>query len=228
MYTIKYSDGSTATGDLFFSVVDDVNLRTNGLSYEIYEDEGETPIYSGEVIGQYYKDNDGKYYELVPNPEPITDEESEDPRIKLRAEMSNICQSTIYSGIDVELSTGIEHFSLTQEDQINLFGKQVQLSQGVDRLEYHQDGHPCVYYSAIDMLKITTEAMKFVSYHTTYFNSLSTWIANATDEELPLIYYGVQIPEQYVSEVLADYLTAIAKESTSDESVSENVEESSI
>lgn len=126
-----------------------------------------------------------------------------------KEELSKVCEETIFSGIDVELSTGTEHFSLTEKDQINLFGKQAQLSGGADRLEYHNDGQPCKYYSAADMMTIITAAMQFVSYHTTYCNSLFMWLKGCTKaSEMAEITYGAAVPVEYRSEVLNDYLKA--------------------
>lgn len=126
-----------------------------------------------------------------------------------KEELSKACEETIFSGIDVELSTGTEHFSLTEKDQINLFGKQAQLSGGAERLEYHNDGQPCKYYSAVDMMTIITAAMQFVSYHTTYCNSLFMWLKGCTKaSEMAEITYGAAVPVEYRSEVLNDYLKA--------------------
>lgn len=124
-----------------------------------------------------------------------------------KQEISWECEKTIYSGIDVELQNGTEHFSLSEKDQINLFGKQAQLAAGAETLEYHQDGHPCRYYSGSEMQKIIETAMFHVSYHTTYCNSINMWIAGAeTKEEIESIFYGAVIPKEYISVVLADYL----------------------
>lgn len=126
-----------------------------------------------------------------------------------KAEIATSCESTIFAGIDVELSTGTEHFSLTEKDQINLFGKQAQLSAGAEKLEYHNDGQPCKYYSAADMMAIITAAMQFVSYHTTYCNSLFMWLKGCTKaSEMAEIAYGAAVPSEYRSEVLNDYLKA--------------------
>jgi len=103
-----------------------------------------------------------------------------------------------------------EHFALTEHDQLNLFGKQVQLTAGIEQLEYHSDGRPCRYYSAADMKNIVEKAMWHVSYHTTYCNALNMWISGAqTAEELQQIFYGADVPEQYQSEVLKAYLLQI-------------------
>ena len=105
----------------------------------------------------------------------------------------------------------MEHFSLTEHDQLNLFGKQAQLAAGAERLEYHADGQPCRYYSAADMEAIVQAAMWHVSYHTTYCNAINMWIAGCqTAEEVQEIFYGADVPEQYRSEVLDAYLLQIA------------------
>lgn len=68
----------------------------------------------------------------------------------------------------------------------------------------------CKYYSAEDMTKIIEAAMKFVSYHTTYCNSMNAWIKGAqTAEEIEAIQYGAQIPDKYKSKVLKDYEAAM-------------------
>ena len=129
-----------------------------------------------------------------------------------KQEISQACEQAIYSGVSVTLTDGsVEHFALTEHDQLNLFGKQVQLAAGAEQLEYHSDGQPCRYYDAADMQKIITKAMWHVSYHTTYCNALNMWISGAqTAEEIQQIFYGADVPEQYQSEVLKAYLLQIA------------------
>lgn len=170
--------------------------------------EGYTTVYKTLDDGVILS-NDGSVYQ---EPEPVepyvpTLAELQDTK---KAEVSAACEQIIYAGITVQLTDGPEHFSLTEKDQINLFGKQAQLAAGADRLEYHQDGHPCRYYSAAEMQQIVTAAMEHVSYHTTYCNSLNMWISGTeTAEELETIFYGADIPEEYQSEVLKDYLIRI-------------------
>lgn len=145
----------------------------------------------------------------------------EEVKAQKKAEISATCESTIHAGIDVKLGENWEHFSLETNDQINLFGKQYQLASGATAVEYHQDGCPCKYYSAEDMMKIITAAMEWVSYHTTYCNALNMWIAGAeSKDEVNTIYYGADIPEEYQSEVLRDYLEKIAAEGELNETVS--------
>ena len=106
---------------------------------------------------------------------------------------------------------------MTEHDQLNLFGKQVQLAAGAEQLEYHSDGQPCRYYSAADMQTIIAAAMQHVSYHTTYCNAVNMWIAGCeSTEEVQAIYYGADVPEEYQSDVLKAYIASM-KESAGDE-----------
>lgn len=143
--------------------------------------------------------------------QPAQDPDAEQIRSGKLAEISNRCESTIFAGVDVVLTDGSkEHISLTEKDQINLFGKKAQLAAGATQLEYHEDGQLCKYYSAEDMTKIIETAMKFVSYHTTYCNSMNAWIKGAkTAEEIEAIQYGAAIPDKYKSQVLKDYEAAM-------------------
>ena len=178
--------------------------------------EGQTTVYrsDGQTI---YLSDDGSVYTPPTDPEPVTPPEPYEPTlVELQAskkqEISQACEQAIYSGVSVTLTDGsTEHFALTEHDQLNLFGKQVQLAAGAERLEYHSDGQPCRYYDAADMQKIITKAMWHVSYHTTYCNAINMWINGVqTAEELQQIFYGADVPEQYQSEVLKAYLLQIA------------------
>ena len=176
-----------------------------------------TTVYREMEDGSIILSNDGSVYVPPSPPEPSEPEPEpelptlEEVRVQKLQEMGDACRQIIYAGVDVVLpGNTIEHFSLKEEDQINLFGKQAQLVSGAEKLEYHQDGHPCRYYTAEEMQAIITAAMRHVSYHTTYCNSLNMWIAGATTtEELNTIFYGADIPEEYQSQVLKDYLDAI-------------------
>ncbi|MEY8355269.1 hypothetical protein AALB39_18195 [Lachnospiraceae bacterium 54-53] len=128
-----------------------------------------------------------------------------------KAEINAACGQTVCNGITVELSTGPEHFSLSQSDQLNLFGLQAQLASGSAEVVYHADGQPCRFYAAADIALLIEKAMFHVSYHVTYGNSLKTWIDSVeTEEELQEIFYGADVPEEHQSDVLKTYLAQIA------------------
>ena len=194
-------------GDIELYTAGDVLATTLTGWTTVYRDEGQ-------II---YLSNDGSVYVPPADPEPVTPPEPYEPTLtELQAakkqEISQACEQIIYAGISVTLADGtVEHFALTEHDQLNLFGKQAQLAAGTEQLEYHSDGKPCRYYSATDMQTIIAAAMQHVSYHTTYCNALNMWVAGCeTADELQQIYYGVDVPEQYQSEVLKAYLLEIA------------------
>ena len=157
--------------------------------------------------------NDGSVYIPPAPPEPVEPPEPyvpslEEVKAAKKAEMSVACEQIIYHGVNVTLSDGeVAHYSLTEHDQLNLFGKQSQLAAGAAQLEYHADGKPCRYYSAVDMQTIIQAAMWHVSYHTTYCNALNMWIAGSKNKEnVEGIFYGAEVPIEYRNEVLNAYV----------------------
>lgn len=193
----------TKWGDITLYTAGDIECATLTGWETVYRDEGKTIYLSDD--GSTYKapDPDTGGEVLPPEPyEPTLDE----LKLAKKREISQACEQTIYSGVDVALTDGsTEHFSLTERDQLNLFGKQAELSAGATRLRYHTDGQPCRYYDAADMQLIVSAAMEYVSYHTTYCKSLYMWINGAESaEEIQQIYYGAEIPEKYWSEVFRD------------------------
>lgn len=149
------------------------------------------------------KDNPSKYLHYI-NSKKLADIKA----TKLK-EISKKCEDTIYNGVDVKMPDGTYHFSLTEKDQLNMFGLQAKISAGQTALEYHADGQPCKYYSVEDIQKLITAAMTLVSYNTTYCNSLNMWIKAETDSAvIENIYYGIDIPEKYQSDVLKKYTSS--------------------
>lgn len=172
----------------------------------VYREDGQT----------VYLSDDGSIY-MPPGDSPESPPEPYVPTLSelqasKKAEVAAACEKAIYRGVSITLGDGnTEHFSLTEHDQLNLFGKQSQLAAGADQLEYHADGQPCRYYSASDMRSIIQAAMWHVSYHTTYCNALNMWIAGCQErEEVIGVFYGADVPEEYRSEVLDAYLLQIA------------------
>ena len=182
--------------------------------YKVWECEEVQFHYQGEVT-QEEIESDFDYWdakaEAVPDPSSVEDLSLEDARKAKYQEIASACEQTIYAGVDVSTSSGVEHFSLTEKDQLNLFGKKMQLLAGEEKLEYHEDGHPCKYFSAEDMQNIVNKAMFYVSYYTTYCNALNMWIKSVTKPgDLDRIQWGAKVPEEFQNEVLKDYMKTIA------------------
>lgn len=119
-------------------------------------------------------------------------------------EMNFACGSTITDGFYVELSDGkVHHFSLTIQDQLNLVTLSEMLAAEAEVIPYHADGELCKGYSPDDISTILSEATKHKIYHTTYFNSLKAYINSLENaEDIREIKYGIEIPENYQSDVL--------------------------
>lgn len=127
--------------------------------------------------------------------------------------MSEACGETITAGVSVTLSDGeSHHFSLTVEDQVNLLSLQALAASGLTAIPYHADGESCKCFSTEDFTTVVTAATAWKTYHESYYNSLRTYInALETAEEIAAVEYGMEIPEQYQSEVLKHW-AAIVKD----------------
>lgn len=182
--------------------------------YKVWECEEVQFHYRGEVTQEEIESDFDYWYakaEAVPDPSSVEDLSLEDARKAKYQEIASACEQMIYAGVDVSTSSGVEHFSLTEKDQLNLFGKKMQLLAGEQKLEYHEDGHPCKYFSAEDMQNIVNKAMFYVSYYTTYCNALNMWIKSVTKPgDLDRIQWGAKVPEEFQNEVLKDYMKTIA------------------
>lgn len=201
-----------AWGDITIYTEDGTKATTLTGYETVYKQDGRTVELS----------NDGSVYTPPVPPDPAVPPEPYVPTLaeaqdNKKAEVNAACEAMIVSGVNVTLANGtVEHFDLKERDQLNLFGKQIQVNAGVESIEYHTDTNPttnCKYYSNADMQSIIQAAMWHVSYHQTYCISLKVWIdACQTVEEVQEIVYGADVPEQYRSEVLNAYLVQIATE----------------
>lgn len=163
--------------------------------------------------------NDGSIYappESLPEPdfpsfepyEPTLEEIKEQKIAEMNAEQQKIIQY----GVEVTLTDGTtERFTLKDQDQMSLMGLQTLAAQGVDKIPWHEADNTehCKYYSAEDMGRITGAALSFISYQVTYFRDLRIYINSLPDKEsMQSVIYGTYIPQEYQSEVLADFYAA--------------------
>ena len=145
----------------------------------------------------------------VTTPEPSDEITIEYVRSKKIAEMSHLCNLTITNGFDAILEDKqSHHFSLTTQDQLNLITLQSMILSGQTSVPYHADNEPCRFFSTADIQAVLTGATKHITYHESYFNSLKAYI-NSLDEIETVggIEYGVDIPDDYQTEVLQTLLS---------------------
>lgn len=177
----------------------------------IYRNDDETTKYNG-----YQLSNDGSVWvepkpePEIPEPEPYVPTLEETQEMKI-AEMNTVQQSVIQAGIDVELSSGVEHFTLTDHDQTSLMGLQSQVAVGEENIPWHtsNEAEHCKFYSNADMQLIITAAMSYVTWHVTYFRDLRIYIRSLQSKEVvEAVTYGINIPEEYMSEPLKAMIAA--------------------
>lgn len=184
--------------------------HSDGWDYKEYR-----TIYKKVDGGIEFSDNGSVYVEpeqpLEPEPYIPTLEELKDMKI---VEMNAAQQETIQAGINVVLSNGTtEHFTLTEHDQTSLMGLQTQVTQGAEGIPWHNSdiSEHCKYYSNEDMALIVTKAMQFVTFHVTYFRDLRIYINSMEEKEnVEDVTYGIYIPSEYQSEVLADIYASMS------------------
>lgn len=133
--------------------------------------------------------------------EEITVDYVKNQKIK---EIRNMCNKLITDGFDVILSDGENHhFSLTTQDQLNLTTLSAMVASGAETIPYHADGETCKFFSTEDVQKIIQAAMDFKTFHITYHNALKLYVDSLQLlEDVENVSYGMEIPEEYQSEVL--------------------------
>nr|DAG20713.1 MAG TPA: protein of unknown function DUF4376 [Caudoviricetes sp.] len=105
--------------------------------------------------------------------------------------LSNACNQAITSGMDVETTEGIEHFSLEETDQINLTAALSAIEQGAKGYPYHADKKLCRMFTAVELKAIAKKATAHKLYHTTLCNHLLILARRATTTaELDKITYS--------------------------------------
>ena len=173
---------------------------------------GYTTLYR-EIEGGLQISDDGSGY--VAPPEPVQPEEPEsyvptleEVKAAKKQEIYTGYNADVAAGVDVELSTGIQHFPLSDEDQRFLMGKQLELyGSDAEMVSYQDSDNHCMLLSRDDMQKIITAALTYVNVKTTYRNNLCEWADQCgTKEEVAAVFYGAEIPEAYQNEVFKMYL----------------------
>lgn len=164
---------------------------------------------------------------IPPEPEPTQEEIEAEEAYKKSLQfvkdskieyMDYLCHQTIVNGINVVLSDGeTHHFTLKEEDQINLFGKMKEIEMGATRVSYHANNsdnndNRCAYYNAEDIQTIFSTGFFHKEFHSTYFESLKYYINSMESlEVISAVYYGMEIPEEYQSEPLKDKYKQLAQ-----------------
>ena len=112
--------------------------------------------------------------------------------------MRMICNQTITYGIDYNNA----HYSLSDEDQMNLTNLSLMAQSGVPYVPYHADGQLCRMYSAEEIIAISQLAIQWITFHTTYYNFTKSYLKNITDmNQLIAFQYGMPLSEYFMTEI---------------------------
>lgn len=166
-------------------------------------------------------------FENPPEPEKVIPVESPDEKIpediegireyKIN-ELTLAMNESIYRGVDVETSEGVEHFSLTDSDQTDIKTLYDTVKDGsVSGLPYHSSGNLCRIYSREEITSIYFASLNHKTYHITYGNHICMWAKRATTiEELKSITYGCTLPDD-LNEHFNEIISAMNSSATSSE-----------
>lgn len=117
-------------------------------------------------------------------------------------QMSEDCSNAIYNGMDIKLSNGTEHFTLTDNDRLNILTLSTKLGFGALRVLWCRDSG-AKYYSALEAAAIISSLTGFEEYHMNYLRELKAYINSLTDiDEINTIEYGVSLPNNKKSQIL--------------------------
>lgn len=213
-YKIEYKKHSKNVVE----IIGDIPVKTTGFTlsreekHDNFDYSAFTTIYR-KLEKSVLFSNDGSVYVAPPEPEPVPEPEPymptlEEVKATKKQEIETSYQTVKATGVDVEISTGTEHFPLTSEDVTFLMGKQFEMmSDTSEKIAYQDSENHCKFYSREDMQIIIQQALLFVNYQTTYRNNLCEWIDKcSTSEDVAAVSYGIEIPEEYRNEVYQSYL----------------------
>lgn len=206
------------------------NYVDDGISKIVYTNNYLTLEDIGETIGFYTSDDDTLLFVLNKSDYDINIKEDternlviifaphksiDDIKAEKIDELSQKCTSIIYHGIDVDISDGTtEHFTLDEQDQLNLSGLGLELAAGAEFVAWHEDdkSKPCRFYTADDASKIIQSLTIWKSYHITYFRDLRIYVNKAlkTKEEVESVEYGMELSDEWKSTVLKYYENILA------------------
>lgn len=118
------------------------------------------------------------------------------------AEISNMCNTVIVAGVDIELGEESVHFNLSIEDQSNINNLFRVVELGGSEFPYQSDGGVCRVYSANEIVQIYIAAQTLITTQTTYHNELKQYVQSLDNAEaISSVEYGMTLPEPYLTEM---------------------------
>ncbi len=148
---------------------------------------------------------DKKYDELNEQINPVIDVDRmtiEELRAYKTGLFGKACSEDIFAGIDVETTEGVEHFSLTNNDQSNIstLAYLITNSDINASLPYHADGKFCRLFSGVEILTIFMYAQMYITEKVTYCNMLNMMSREEADFiTIKNMEYGMDLYGKYLN-----------------------------
>ena len=125
------------------------------------------------------------------------------------AEISNMCNAVIVSGVDIVLGEETVHFNLSIEDQSNINNLFRVVELGGSEFPYQSDGGVCRVYSANEIVQIYIAAQTLITTQTTYHNELKQYVQSLDNAgAISSVEYCMTLPEPYLTEMHAKLAVA--------------------
>ena len=200
----------TKAADIVAELVDVIEISEeeyNDILATIQDNEGELP---NDMIDDIITDPTVESETFVDPNEELTVDYVKQNKL---SEISKACNIIITKGVDIVLSDGkTHHFSLTEQDQSNLIALSLSVAKGETAIPYHADDELCIFYSPEDITTIVNKATEYITYHTTYHNSLKAYVKSLRSvNTIAKVEYGMDVPEKYQSDVLKAIYAAQAE-----------------
>lgn len=190
-----YSDEVLTSG---FEVLNEYSFENQSADYYY----GYNTIYA-KTENEVYLSNDGSVY--VPKEESEQNSSTkeiltlEQVKINKIQSLSEECNRLIINGIDVESNGEMEHFSYTNEDQLNLKEIYDLAKETQSAMYYHSDGNSCRLYTIKEIAFIYAAQTVNKMHHITYFNQLKAYVQTIeVIEEVNMINYGDELTGEYL------------------------------
>ena len=118
-------------------------------------------------------------------------------------EINNACQQAIFNGTDATTTKGVEHFSMTSNDQADLIAQNLKIViGGATAVPYHADGQPCRLFSATEFSKIEAECDAYKTKQLSLCNLYHQWINRCMSiNDVNKITYGSSLPSDLLVNV---------------------------
>ena len=125
--------------------------------------------------------------------------------------LSETCEQTIYSGLELELSEGTERFEYKDKDQTNIKAMFDAVILGAQKYPYQSEDGKCRVFTAQDIITLYTSLEGLRTAQLTYYHQLKDLVNTLeTAEEINAVTYGQPLEGEYLQHY--NEMLAVAQE----------------